>query len=638
MRVEGGFEYELAPGLFLALAVNEFAGFPTVEIAPVIENRSGGRSPRVSDLRLPDLRGELPDYYDVMKLKDWHLHTGGAMRLRANLGSQCTTTDFLPVDRMLYARAGMNTFEMTTYEGRPSATFLPFFGIDFDEWHGVNVAIGWSGAWRASASIDTAYGDFPNGLGYRVEVSMLATDFALETGERVTLPSALLQFRSEMAVVDAQNVHRRLMLEHFAPRDDKGEIIKPPVSFCTWGGQDTAGMLDRLEIVKKNKIPYEVHWIDSGWFGDDAPCPHFLEESEYQSNWSSRVGSWKINRHAHPDGLLPISKASHDAGMAFLVWFEPERICKWSGADVLTEHPEWILEAEGRNKNSVLLNLGIPEACDWITKLIGDYIEDCGIDHLRIDFNINALGIWSENDTEGRVGITEIRYVEGLRKFWAAIRERFPNLFIDNCASGGRRLDYFMAKHSFPLCQSDFATFGEYQFTCVQLENYYLSSWMPLHSSLQWHPDVTDAYATFSTAGMATGFGDKIWQFNGRYPKADHPMDIHRKYIALAARLRDIQMASDYYPLTPNAERLENWCASQFHNPEADEGYLIAFRRTETVKESETFALTGIKDDATYEVSHLDGREEELTGSALRSYTVTLPPHAVEIVIYKRKK
>ncbi len=634
--VADGLEYELAPGLVLHLVINKFEGYPTVELIPIIENRSDKKSPVISDFASLDIRGTLPEYYDVMKLKSWHLHAGGAMRVRANLGSQSVPTDFFPADRILYARTGMNHFEMTTNEGRPSATFLPFFGIDFDEAHGVNISVGWSGSWRASASIDTKTGDFPNGLEYRVTTSMLETSFALEPGERVTLPSILLQFRSEMSVVDAQNIHRRLLREHFSPRDADGKIIKPPVSFCTWGGQDTPGLVDRANLIRKNNLPYEVYWIDAGWMGADAPCPHFLEDSEYKSDWPSRVGSWNINRFAHPDGLRPISKAVHEAGMTLMVWFEMERVHKNSGAEVLTEHPDWLLSSSARG-DSYLLDLGNPDACEWITKLIGDYLEREGIDHLRVDFNINTLSYWRENDASDRIGINEIRYVEGLRKFWAAIRKRFPNLFIDNCASGGRRLDYSLAKYSFPLCQSDFATFGEYQFTCVQLENYYLSSWMPLHASLQWYPDVTDAYATFSTAGAATGFGDKIWQFNGRYPKEDHPMDIHRRYISLAVRLRDIQMEADYYPLTPNAERLENWCASQFHNPDKDEGYLIAFRRTETLTESETFKLNHIKDDATYTLEHLDGSKEELSGSTLRAYTISLPPHSVEIVIYSRR-
>jgi alpha-galactosidase len=37
-------------------------------------------------------------------------------------------------------------------------------------------------------------------------------------------------------------------------------------------------------------------------------------------------------------------------------------------------------------------------------------------------------------------GIAEIRYVEGFYTFWDSLRTRFPDLLIDNCSSGGRRI------------------------------------------------------------------------------------------------------------------------------------------------------------------------------------------------------
>ncbi len=636
---DDGLDYELAAGLFLHLKIREFEGFPTVEYTPVLENRGIERSARISDFCSLDFRGTLPEYYKDMLLKDYRRRSGSTMRIRANLGSLCDSTDFFPADRILYTRPGCNTFEMTTDEGRCSAAFMPFFGVDFDDNTGVNIAIGWSGAWRSTAELAVPeYFWAPQFQpDYRVNVSMLKTDFRLEPGEKVTLPSILLQFRVNESIESARNRHRRLMLKEFSPKDSAGNLIKPPVSLCLWGGLEHENALKRVKIVRQNKLPYEALWIDAGWTGTDAPCPHFLEDAPCEHDWWSRIGSWKMNRYAHPDGFAPLFEQAHAAGMKSLVWFEPERVFSRCCGEVLTEHPEWLLHSVSDTSNYVL-NLGNPDACKWITDLIGDYLEREKIDHLRTDFNINTLPYWNENDTPDRIGITEIRYVEGLRNFWGAIRKRFPDLFIDNCASGGRRLDYFMAQHSFPLCQSDFATFGTYQYTCVQLENYFLSSWLPLHGTLVWNPDVTDVYSLLSHGGAATGYGDKIWQFNGRELAPDHPMDLHRSRIALMVRLRDIQIRSDYYPLTPDAERLENWCACQFHDPEKDEGYLLAFRRSETIAETETFSLRGICETARYAVEYLDGRTAELSGADLQRMTVSLPPHSVELVMYLRRK
>ena len=53
--------------------------------------------------------------------------------------------------------------------------------------------------------------------------------------------------------------------------------------------------------------------------------------------------------------------------------------------------------------------------------------------------------------TQDRQGITEIRYVEGMYTFLDELQQRHPDLIIDNCASGGRRLDLEMIRRSVTL-------------------------------------------------------------------------------------------------------------------------------------------------------------------------------------------
>ena len=76
-----------------------------------------------------------------------------------------------------------------------------------------------------------------------------------------------------------------------------------------------------------------------------------------------------------------------------------------------------------------------------MSKYIGDFLEENGIDYYRQDFNIEPEGFWAANDEPGRQGICEIRYIEGLYSFWEYLLNRFPGLLVDNCASGGRRID-----------------------------------------------------------------------------------------------------------------------------------------------------------------------------------------------------
>src|SRR5512136_3398137 len=87
-------------------------------------------------------------------------------------------------------------------------------------------------------------------------------------------------------------------------------------------------------------------------------------------------------------------------------------------------------------------------------------IEEVGIDVYRQDFNMEPLRYWQEADEPERVGMHEIRHVEGLYALWDELRARHPGLAIDNCASGGRRIDLETVSRSYALWRSDFQDIG----------------------------------------------------------------------------------------------------------------------------------------------------------------------------------
>ena len=70
-----------------------------------------------------------------------------------------------------------------------------------------------------------------------------------------------------------------------------------------------------------------------------------------------------------------------------MVWFEPERVIR--GTQWAVEHPDWMLDIPEHNNDTYLLfDLGNPEACHWMSKYIGDMLEENSIDYYRQDFNM----------------------------------------------------------------------------------------------------------------------------------------------------------------------------------------------------------------------------------------------------------
>ena len=210
-----------------------------------------------------------------------------------------------------------------------------------------------------------------------------------------------------------------------------------------------------------NIVP-EVFWLDAGWYSCNGIWRH--------------VGNWTPNNENFPNGLKPVTDAAHKVGAKFLLWFEPERVT--AGTQFANKNPDWLLKLPGNNNS--LFNLGNDEARLWLTDYISDFLKNEGIDYYRQDFNFDPMPYWEANDKPDRIGISEIRHIEGLYAFWDSLLVRFPNLLIDNCASGGRRIDLETISRSSPLWRTDYQ-YGEPNGS--QCHTYGLNFYLPLHGT-----------------------------------------------------------------------------------------------------------------------------------------------------------
>ena len=261
--------------------------------------------------------------------------------------------------------------------------------------------------------------------------------------------------------------------------------------------------IEFASAIHAKQIPADAFVIDAGWF---------------EGGWPYGVGNWFANPAAFPRGLRPVSDAVHKLGMKFSAWFEPERVSEGTWLDV--HHPDWILQ-EGkqlawlkRKDKQKLLNLGNPAALRWLTDHLSEAITRDGIDILRYDFNIEALDFWRNVDAPDRQGMTEIRYIEGLYALWDELLKRHPDLLIDNCSAGGRRIDLETYSRSLPLWRTDFG--GEP--AEEQSINLGLSLYVPLHSvaTIKDKADPPDLYANRSI--MSAGL---ILMYDVRLPDFD---------------------------------------------------------------------------------------------------------------------
>ncbi|MHB8862947.1 MAG: NPCBM/NEW2 domain-containing protein, partial [Pirellulaceae bacterium] len=349
-------------------------------------------------------------------------------------GSLCAADDWMPFDDNLPAGRQV---EFGAANGRSSAD-SPFFTL---EWGGGGVvtAVGWSGQWRGTV-------EHTADRTVRVRAGMQHLRLTLRPGESIRSPRIMQLYWSQGDQYQAYNLFRQTMLAHLVPKCN-GRTATPPIvhlstSFYELNDTTEANVLSHLEAIKG--LGFEMFWLDAYWTRDGFPAGmgHYGFPIE-------RVEP----RDRFPRGIQSIRDAVQQAGLKYLMWFEPERV--HPGTAIAKEHPDWVISPAG--DGSGLFNLGSPPAREFMTQYLATVIKEYGLDCLRIDFNIDPLPFWeflNQQEPE-RVGIGEIRYVEGLYRMWDDLLMTYPHLLIDNCASGGRRIDLETCSRSLPLWRSD---------------------------------------------------------------------------------------------------------------------------------------------------------------------------------------
>ena len=589
-------------GLVVKCTVTCFTDFPAVEWVLHFSNPSGKNTPLIEKVAVVD--------YSFIS------NDNGTFILHHARGSNAQRTDFQPLDETM--QVGKNIY-MTPSAGRSSdGAALPFFNIEMPGGQGMMVAVGWTGKWYADAVQSDA-------KTVALKAGMEKMQLALYPKEEIRTPSICLLFWKGEDRMTGHNQFRQFILAHHSPKIN-GRFAEPPLSAGVKLGDSqpcyeyecvTADYIITLvKTYQQYNIVPDVFWLDAGWY---EGCGWDKENGL----WWFNVGNWFPAKERFPDGLRPVADAVHKAGAKFLVWFEPERVRPNTLID--REHAEWLIKLPGRD--DYLFDLGNKDACRWLTDYITDFIKKEGIDYYRQDFNFDPYPYWTANDKSGRTGMSEIRHIEGLYAFWDSLLVRFPNLLIDNCSSGGRRLDLETTSRSVPLWRTDYQYFEP---NGQQCHTYSLNFYLPIHTTgLSINSDYIfrSGLGAGATAGWTTGRGMET-------------MEMSRKYMQEFRALRPY-FYGDYYPLTSTRNYTSDaaWLAYQLNRPQEKDGIIIAFRRIDNKEASLQIKPCGLEKEATYELFYEDyGIHIRQKGSELMNgFDITIPtPSASLLIKYKQ--
>jgi len=303
--------------------------------------------------------------------------------------------------------------------------------------------------------------------------------------------------------------------------------------------------------------------------------------------------------------------------MKFILWFAPLHVHR--GTLWAKEHPEFV---HGGAKGG-MWKLCDPQAREFLIHWLSDKSRQWALDVYREDFGIGT----APEEGPDRMGIAEMKHVEGFYGFWSELLKRNPRLAIDNCCGGGRRIDIETASLAYTLWRSDFNDIGEglkdqkhwpMMGRADQVMVGGLSLYFPLHTGPVWDMRPYN-FRSAMTSGIVLYTDTESKQFS---PEAAG------RAVAELKQLRPL-WEGDYYPLMPLSTSQADWYAYQLDRPDLGEGCALVFRRPESASSSRPIELQNIDPDATYQVSltgetYDQGATSQMPGRQLARQTITI--------------
>ena len=174
----------------------------------------------------------------------------------------------------------------------------------------------------------------------------------------------------------------------------------------------------------------EYYCIDAGWYAD--------------GDWWDSVGEWQVSSKRFPDGLRAVTDYIRKRGMTPGVWLEPEVMgIHCALAQKVPEN--WFFIRHGKpvyDRSRFQLDYRNAEVCAYMDSVVDRLIREFNVGYIKMDYNIEpGIGTEFQADSPGDGLLEHERaYLGWLDRLF----NRYPDLVIENCASGGLRMDYAM--------------------------------------------------------------------------------------------------------------------------------------------------------------------------------------------------
>ncbi|WP_397376402.1 glycoside hydrolase family 36 protein [Paenibacillus vietnamensis] len=202
---------------------------------------------------------------------------------------------------------------------------------------------------------------------------------------------------------------------------------------CLWGAPTTEKLLPLIDAAAE--VGCEYFCIDAGWY---AP-----------GEWWDGVGEWMPSEERFPEGIKYVLDYIRGKGMIPGLWLELE-VMGINSPKLAETDDSWFFMRHGKrvkDRSRYQLDYRNPKVIQHADEVIRRLVEDYGVGYIKMDYNINA-GIGTETAADS-FGDGLLQHNRAYLAWLDRIFVRYPELVIENCSSGGMRMDYAMlSRHS----------------------------------------------------------------------------------------------------------------------------------------------------------------------------------------------
>jgi alpha-galactosidase len=229
--------------------------------------------------------------------------------------------------------------------------------------------------------------------------------------------------------VEALTGYRRIACVREGRNKSHCPVIFNDYMNCLWGDPTEAEELPLIAAAAKAGCEYFV--IDAGWYAD------------INKDWNPTIGAWQPSSKRWPRGLKFVLDQIRQNGMIPGLWLEPEV----AGAkSLLAQKPDnWFFMRHGKRvlKNSrYLLDFRNPQVRAYLDQVIARLVNEYGVGYIKMDYNVDSLqGTELNADSFGQ-GLLE--HNRAHLAWLDSILNRYSDVVVENCGSGGGRMDYAM--------------------------------------------------------------------------------------------------------------------------------------------------------------------------------------------------